>query len=90
MPSIPANQPVTAIFARNYAAAASALLPKPYVAVIPHDSSWNDFGRYYGVRLLAFQSDSTTLEFEMHLMFEGAPYTKTSTQSKWRSNFTFR
>ena len=75
MPLIPADLPARAIFARDYTAAAAAALAMPYVAIIPHQTSWNDFGRYFGVRLLAFKNGEATLQFNMHLMFGGVPYT---------------
>jgi energy-coupling factor transporter ATP-binding protein EcfA2 len=76
MPLIPATTTtVRAIFARDYTAAAEAALIRPYFAIVPHETSWNDFGRFFGVRLWAFQSDDAVLQFGMHLMFGGTAYT---------------
>lgn len=72
---IPANQPITVILARNSTAAASALVSRPAVAVVPYSSTWNDFGRYLYAKLWIFSLDGAATELGLRFMFEGAPRT---------------
>jgi hypothetical protein len=72
---IPANAPISAIIARHHTAAASAILTRPAIAIVPNYSSWNDFGRYFYSHLYIFLEGGSESEFDIRLMFQGAPRT---------------
>ncbi len=68
---IPANAPIPVIFARDANAAAAAQLPRPAVAVIPQQSSFNNFGSYFYARLLVLLPQRPPEQFAMNFMFSG-------------------
>jgi energy-coupling factor transporter ATP-binding protein EcfA2 len=74
---IPAHQPITVIFARDPVAAANTQVGRPAVAVVPKQSSWNDFGLYMSADLWVYPEQTAALSFAMNLMFEGGPRTDT-------------
>jgi hypothetical protein len=74
---IPANEPIPVILARDSAAAASAPVARPAVAVVPVHSSWNDFGHYMSATLWVYSASGAAIELDMRFMFQGAPRTDT-------------
>jgi ABC-type multidrug transport system ATPase subunit len=68
---IPANAPVSVIFARNANVAALAPIARPAVAVVPLSSTWNDFTYYFTARLLVLLPQQQPTFFDMHFMVAG-------------------
>jgi hypothetical protein len=68
---IPANAPVSVIFARDANAAGLAPIARPGVAVIPQFSTWNDFTYYFTARLLVLLPQQQPISFDMHFMVSG-------------------
>jgi energy-coupling factor transporter ATP-binding protein EcfA2 len=71
MPRIPADAPVTVVFAQNREAVVAADLPRPYVAVLPDPEQFNDFGRIYMARMMFAGFDDPPATFRFRLMVRG-------------------
>ena len=86
---IPANAPLPIIIAGSSITARAAPVARPFLAVIPIQSDWNDFGLYTSVDLRIYPQVGEERELGLSLLIQGSPRTDTYLtqllgQENWR------